>query len=233
MTRPHPTGMDYPHGTYLAYQHRPCDCRPCTTAWSVYRQKLILRHRSGEVWADMDHYRTLLAPYADAGVAPTAIARACGVSPKSAHLLIGARDGRVRAATAAKVDGFGWDSLDDSAKVDAKMLRHELSRMTRRGATDSHLAATLGWSNWPTGYPHCAKAQLGVVRRARMAADMYPHIPSETCDTGGCDGPTPLWLRWCQRCVSARATPSRSELDGAVRRRRDRDRQRAYRKDAA
>lgn len=230
----HPVGMDYPHGTYLAYQHRPCRCRSCTNAWALYAQRLKLRHDRGQVWADLDHYRTVLAPIVAAGVAPSAIAHAAGIGQATAQRLVGVRDGRVRADTAAKVDGFTLDDLDDSTFVDAALLRREVARMRRHGATNPQLAARLGWSSWPgDDYPaNVGQAQLGTVRRARLAADMWPHAPSETCED--CDADTPLWLRWCRPCGDRRTLPQKPrELEDARRRREARRRRQKYRRSAA
>lgn len=215
----HPTGLDYPHGTYLSYQHRPCSCHPCTTAWNVYRQQLQLRHNRGQVWADLDHYRKLLAPFRRAGVSPTAIYRATGLRPASVRSLMHAT-GRVRLSSAQAVDELTWDDLDDSTRVDADLMRKAMTRLRDRGVSWQQMADTLGWVAWPHGgYPRGPRVNLGLVRRlerlAGIEAHGWPVVPCEDC------GAEPLaGGRWCLDCFNVRSLPqSRRELEVAANRR--------------
>lgn len=199
MTRTRATGLSYPHGTYLSYQHRPCRCEDCTRAWKVYQQQLLSRHRRGEVWADRDRYMRLLAPFRNAKVTPTALSRATGVRPATVRKLMFGT-GRVRAEVAARVDDLTWADLDGQALVDAEIFRRLMGVLLERGLTRHAIAAELGWGGWPgESYPDGERVQLRLVRRLEWLSGHHSHAPTnDACED--CGRESLAGGRWCYPC---------------------------------
>lgn len=215
----------HPHGTKLAYLHNPCRCRPCTTAWNVYQQKLKLRHARGQVWADPDDYRDVLTDLLDRwGASPTAIYRATGVKWDQVTRLH--EGGNVHVEVASRLDGLTIDDLDDGTKVSADRAREILDKLEGTGVSRHRIATSLGWGSWPSAdYPTSRKVTLGLVRRLGALLDDVTRPRCETC--GG--DPMPGGARQCADCFARGSWPSRSEMDLISRREQDAARKRAQR----
>lgn len=226
-------GRNYPCGNWLAYQHNPCHCQPCTSAWTRYTQQLELRHNRGDVYADTQHFLDLFADFVRDGVSPLAVSRAAGNTGKSTtvarKLMYGT--GKVRKGSAAKYDGMTWDDLRDKDQVNADVGRELVAALRERGWSSLDIGRkVLGWTHWPHEWPTGGRVSLGSVRRLERALGRERHgwHRERPCDDCG-ERALPEGF-FCLECLNLRTLPQTSrELELAARRREDRVRRALYR----
>lgn len=217
------TGARLIHGTARGYW-RGCTCEACRYAHAVYIKKLTVRHRRGQVWADLDHYRAVLGPFLARGVTVNALAQATGVSAGSLQTIIEG-DGRVGVEVAARLDGLTWADLPDVVQVDAAWAHEIIGHLRARGVTWKRIGQAHGWVNWPGPKYPAERCALGMVRDLRRLLDEVTRPACARC------GATPMaGGKWCGPCFTAVTAPkTRREVEVAARRERDRLKKRAER----